>query len=239
MSFDLNKIKYVDTRSKRIVFGFICESQTMLDADNPYYNIPDLVKYICFIYYHSREYFTVYGSNIVYEENTNTIRHIGGDGHGHSAYGFVPISDTMEDGTFYQWKFKILNYVPQRQQVCIGIDCSDKLHAETDFGYGTDGQINCGYGSAMIFYTTNQFKCLSNDYDERKCTFVQGDIFTIAVCVSTNHVVFKKNTDKAIILEGMNDVFAGNVFYVVVYLDSKGDCVQLLDFEIAKKDNFV
>eukprot|EP01084_Bolivina_argentea_P163121 283824_1 len=37
------------------VFGYIHESQRLLPSDAPYYNIPELVAYICLDYYFARE----------------------------------------------------------------------------------------------------------------------------------------------------------------------------------------
>ena len=88
LNISLSCIKSINVKSRDAVFGFVRTSQSLLDTNNPCYNIPDLVSYICLIYYYISEYFTVYGSCIQYNEQTNTITNIGDDGYSFPNTGY-------------------------------------------------------------------------------------------------------------------------------------------------------
>ena len=55
MSFDLQleEVRFIDQRTKNIVFGYLRTLQTHLSLNNPYYNIPKLV-------YHMHAYYTTH-----------------------------------------------------------------------------------------------------------------------------------------------------------------------------------
>lgn len=48
---DLRFVEKIDQLNKDIVFGFIRESQLLFPSDNPYFNIVNLIKHICLLYY--------------------------------------------------------------------------------------------------------------------------------------------------------------------------------------------
>ena len=48
---ELDKMKQIDPKHKKIVFGFIREAQLLLPQNTAYYNIPILINWICLGYY--------------------------------------------------------------------------------------------------------------------------------------------------------------------------------------------
>ena len=49
---DFKKVKNFRQRDKDIVYGFIKEIQCLFPKDDSYYNIHDLIKYLCLLYFH-------------------------------------------------------------------------------------------------------------------------------------------------------------------------------------------
>ena len=49
---DFKKVKNFRQRDKDIVYGFIKEIQSVFPKDNSYYNIHDLIKHLCLLYFH-------------------------------------------------------------------------------------------------------------------------------------------------------------------------------------------
>merc|ERR1712113_249479 len=100
------------------------------------------------MFYQIAEYFTVYGSKIEYDEETNSIKMLkDGD---NTAYGNVKIYD---DGNIncYFWKFKIMcDYFGT--SIFIGLDSSNKEYIESDFGDFTVNRYKfCGCGENVVF----------------------------------------------------------------------------------------
>ena len=69
------KISTFDDRIKKIVFGFIRNSQKLLPKNNQYYNIPDLVIQICLLYYLINDKFDkkCIGNQMFLDEKNETI----------------------------------------------------------------------------------------------------------------------------------------------------------------------
>ena len=47
------KVKFMKQRTKDIVFGYIRNGQALLPHDNPYYNVNQLIKYLCCLYFNN------------------------------------------------------------------------------------------------------------------------------------------------------------------------------------------
>eukprot|EP01084_Bolivina_argentea_P019542 36318_1 len=52
-TLDLRKADRIGARYKKIVFGYIREAQTLFSSNNTFFNIVDLIKYICLLYYYN------------------------------------------------------------------------------------------------------------------------------------------------------------------------------------------
>ena len=64
---DLAKLKNIDNKTKNIVFAYIWQCQLLFDKNISYYNIPDLITYICLLYY-GKQYIFMNGMNILSRE---------------------------------------------------------------------------------------------------------------------------------------------------------------------------
>ena len=50
--FEFKSLTNVRQKDKDIVNGFVKEVQILFPKNNPYYNIPDLIKHLCLLYFH-------------------------------------------------------------------------------------------------------------------------------------------------------------------------------------------
>ena len=50
---DLKRVTNIEQKYVDIVFGFIKQAQLLFPEDNPYYNIADLIKHICLLYFYN------------------------------------------------------------------------------------------------------------------------------------------------------------------------------------------
>lgn len=221
-SFDLHKIKLINQNVQFIIFGYCRESQKALkiNENNQYHDIPDLICYICLMYYHVNEYWTEYGYGIKCDESLKTITNTNGEFS--TAYGYQPIS-IHENINYFKWELEVINN--RSDKICIGIDCSDKKWINDDFGYKSEKY--CGYGESMTFSTRDEFK--PDDLHFGRILH-SDDKFIMEVNLKTNVITFSHKGQKFThtVLE---NAFTNNVFYLAVYLCDKGDSVQITNFD--------
>ena len=124
----------------------------------------------------------------------------------------------------FQWQLEVINNTSD--EICIGIDCSDRKWINEDFGYKS--RKYCGYGESMTFSTKDEFEPGENDFFGR--ILHTDDQFIMEIDMKTNMVTFchkgMKYTHTA-----KNNAFENSVFYLAVYLCGKGDSVQIMNFE--------
>ena len=89
--FSFTNIINIKKSTQFSVFGYIRQNQALLNPDNPYYNIPDLVCYICIAYLAEIEYFTVFSDGIKLGDDGKRITKIVSAGFA-AAYGNVDIN---------------------------------------------------------------------------------------------------------------------------------------------------
>eukprot|EP01084_Bolivina_argentea_P204012 348354_1 len=133
MAFNFDVITEVDQKTKDIVLGFIKKSNQLL-VNNSNFIIPEIIHFVCLLYYYQSEYFTQHGDainightndiakfsdNTIYESSSNTV------------YGKV-IIDKATKYNKYIWKFKITD-PSERVIIGFGIDSSDKEFSDTAF----------------------------------------------------------------------------------------------------------
>ena len=138
-----DEIKKIDERTKIIVLGYIRLCQKLLSSkNNPYYNIPELINYLCIIYYHHSEYFTKHGQFIQLNQNNDTItRILKVSNTDNSVYGNILIDAAVNLNIIYSWTFKII----ESSLMFIGIDSSNKKHIGGDFSF-FNGDYFYAYG---------------------------------------------------------------------------------------------
>ena len=71
MSLDFEQIKQATKKEKLIISGYIRRCKSMLPKNNSYYNIPELVYFICIAFYRDIEYFTKYGDDVKINDKRN------------------------------------------------------------------------------------------------------------------------------------------------------------------------
>ena len=106
------KLKRVNLRNKLLLDGYFRNCQKELFQvemiDNAYFNIPEISKSICLLYYGlSDAWDPKYVGDTYKLLDNQTIKHVGEEGFGNvkSAYGTAIISDGE-----YHWKFTIKKY---------------------------------------------------------------------------------------------------------------------------------
>ena len=103
MAFELSRFKKINDRHKITVFAYIKEAQLIFPTDNCYYNIHDLIKQICTLYYASiHEWDPKYISGAIeLNQEAKSIKHTQ-DSSSSSTF----LKDTFLSG-IHQWRFKI------------------------------------------------------------------------------------------------------------------------------------
>ena len=76
MKFDLSRFKRITITNKLAVFGYIHKVQALFPSDDPYYNIHDLIKQICTLFYAPIAEWDLefIGPYVKYIEQTNSIQ---------------------------------------------------------------------------------------------------------------------------------------------------------------------
>ena len=248
-SIDVAKLKSIGNDTKYLVFAFIHECELLFDKDNSYYNIPDLVGYICLAYYYISEYFTVYGDHITYDALTNTVENDSklwseiqksldeddldpwNKTQPHqTAYGNVCIDVDNNAISVYIWTFKIICC---DTSICIGIESSNKRFASYDFTDVDRDAVDANvrffaHGEGNGWTSLKRFPVEKGDDIE----FVDGDIIKFTLNMKFKEIIIVKESENEKITYTLPDeFFDGCIFNLAVMLYSIGDSVQIVDFE--------
>ena len=102
MTFDLTKFKKINDRHKLTVSGYINNIQCLFPSDNCFYQIHDLIKQICTIFYASIHEWDLQfiGSKVKYIADTNSIKQQASG----SSSSFL--TEEFNSG-MHDWRFKI------------------------------------------------------------------------------------------------------------------------------------
>eukprot|EP01084_Bolivina_argentea_P203089 346909_1 len=158
MAFSLDNLKYINTATCDLVNGYIREFQALLPAKNTYFIIPNVINYICMIFYANT--WDVDNMSIHCELKENTVKQID---RSHSSTFLVNIIDSGR----HSWKFKI-SFGKDRYawSHLIGIWTVNPAANESQIGGGygfvaSQGVIcSPGFSSVELNYG---IKCKSND----------------------------------------------------------------------------
>ena len=104
MSLDLKDIKYVDSITHLIVYGYIRDTEKILDLS---YDVPELISTICLLFYFQREYWEICGESLKISSKTSdddTVTKSGKDTW-RTAYGKYQV-DLSEPDLIYEWIIK-------------------------------------------------------------------------------------------------------------------------------------
>ena len=105
---DFEKVKQVRQRDKDLAFGYIREAQDLLPNDNnPYYNIPEIVRFITVLYVYLAEYFELCGDSLNISDDQITIDYDQCyESERSTAYGAIRINN-QKVFRKYKWNFKV------------------------------------------------------------------------------------------------------------------------------------
>ena len=108
--------------------GFLRESEKLFDEkkDHPYYNIIEIINFLCMAYYFNEEYFAATAHSIHMNDIKDVITKGASDYSGYfTALGNININGD-NDTFLHQWTFKILQTAREISDIHFGIDSSKK-----------------------------------------------------------------------------------------------------------------
>ena len=211
MAADLQRFKKINIRHKRAVYGYIREIQSMFPSDISYFNIPDLIKQTCTLFYALiHEWDTKYiSSSMEFIKESNSIKH-----KVHHKSGCSYLKDTFDSGV-HHWKFKIDKVKPTNYWSCtIGLYDMKKGNPPTDtalYGYG---------------YKFNEGRLTHRRWSERGVKATSGDIVEMHCDMNELRLSFFVNgMDTRLAFQNIDKT----EYKVAVNLYEKNDMITLLE----------
>ena len=207
---DLQRFKKINIRHKCIVYGYIREIQSTFPSDISYFNIHELIKQTCTLFFAPiHEWDTNYiSSRMEFIKESNSIIH-----KIYNNSGCSYLKDTFDSGV-HHWKFKIDKVKPTNYWSCtIGLYAMRKGDPKTNsalYGYGykfNKGRLTGGGFQPGI-------KAKSGDIVEMHC-----DMNQLGLSFMVNGV------DSGLAFENIDKT----VYKVAVNLYEKNDKVTLLE----------
>eukprot|EP01084_Bolivina_argentea_P163123 283826_1 len=122
------------------VFGYIHEAQRLLPSDAPYYNIPELVAYICLDYYFAREMFDTHGKYFKLNEQKDIATMIKQPSLFNNVFGMICTDPKLD--CIYLWNIKFTGECCNTGTFGVGFNCSEhvKLYHDIDACYMDQSQ---------------------------------------------------------------------------------------------------
>ena len=238
MSFEFERLKYVDKRSKLLLHGYMHESEKNLSL-----TIPDLITFICMFYYYQFEYFTDHGDFITLNDDrtiaqiSDNISHVTA----HSVYGNIKIDKSLGN-VILLWTLKVITLANQDgmdDDLYLGIDSSNKSETHSDF---SDYQRYTYYalGSDQAKWTNINSEPDSWNDGKRDNGYVvygeylkDGDIVRMEVNIPTESIKFYINDiDHGIAFDSIFSNDGTQFFHLAIAIARKGTKIQLTDFEM-------
>ena len=131
MEINFEQLKRAKGKDKTAVFGYVRKCQYSLPQNSSYYNIPQLIYFICYAFYTKTEYFTKYGKHIKLNDEQDTVSNIYSSAS--TAYGNININGNDDGNIIYLWTLKILSLSTNYPVIVIGIDSSNKMYINERF----------------------------------------------------------------------------------------------------------
>ena len=222
MSFDLNKIKFVDDNSRYLVFGYFRRYQNELNqsqSSNPFCIIPELISYTCLLFYYLSEFFDKFDSEQIEvsdDKMTITKKGTNADYWNNTTYGNTWIN-SMDD-LKVAWKMKINH---NELNICIGISpqdtCSDYWsQCKQCYSYGISG-------TASICSEITNFEGKSPKADT-------GDVVQLILDLTKASLYIKVNNTEPFLIA--DEVIKGKdvKYKLAITLSSIGESISILDF---------
>ena len=231
-AFHRDKINSIQERNKKICFGYIHETQQQLPSNNSYYNIPDLIVFLCILYYSNPECFTVYGNDITITDEWSAKNHAKTDSY-NTAYGNVQIDGNKH--ILYEWTFKIY-FQSIKFTMVIGIDSSNKYFKNSKYTVSINKYPH--YSNCNGTISSNK-QCDNVEEFFRRLLYEQnrwkiGDIIKMEINTKNKTIKYKHN-DKDLGIAYKNIDFTNNKIYnLAIFLYAEKAAVQLLNFSCIK-----
>lgn len=213
LSFNWLKVS-VPQATKDCVAGYIRETQRIMPKNNPYYNIPSLIKYVVIYYYYQREIFNKHGKLIKLTEN-NTVATKEKAKIYNNVFGSTSID--FSKNIIYKWEFKILDldkYAPNH--IGIGICCQDdiKPHHYRCFIDEND----CKENIRLLCWNTGGTECTNNySVSNDRLPFIEDDIVKMELNTTQKTFTFTVNDKESIQFGITKDDVLFSHFYVGWY----------------------
>ena len=197
LSFDRTELRRIDPKSKDTVYGYIRQMQQILPSDTPYYNIPELVTFICLKFYYIAEYFHFVADTLSISQENQRLSI--STWNFSSAYGSTIIHLNAKSKHSYIWKFRII----QSYHIIIGI--SNQLRTDTQFNYAVDSKY---YGYECDGYSQS-WKDGQGFLGSHKFGYDEDDQVTMIFDTKKRNLRFMKNDDTNAICK-FDDIIDGD-----------------------------
>ena len=222
----LKRVKSIKQDTKFTVSGYIRQNEKKLSL---FCNVPDMISYLCLLYYFHGEYFEKTGDDIRISKNKMRVTKIvNNNNFRNTSYGKTWIESTVQQ--MVQWKFKIDKIVYPVGDIYICLvstdnrlnqDCNDKNRDKPNFAIGSPGwvivngdeyEIKCYVGANLVKYGEN-------------------DIISMILDTKHRQLCFKRNDGNKITLVKCIKIDSDIKYKMAVSLRSKGDSISLIDFQ--------
>ena len=189
---DQKKIKKISQKQKDIVYGYVNKMQSLLlrnGNDNPYYNINQLIKDLCLLFYRQfNDYFTI--------NNKTTFNYINKE---HKNWYHIFGEQIIQRGNLneYKWKIKTDERFKGRMGIIDVTKDGDIKSVKNGIAmYQTDNVICCG---------TQMYGNVYGDPDTRDLYsfYESDDIFTITVNYQQNSIKFNSKKKGSTVITGL------------------------------------
>ena len=225
MAVDFKRLKQINPRQSLTVYGYIRNVQKVLPAGISYYNIHDLIKQTCILFYafiHEWDKELI-GERVEFIEETNSIKQIALN-RSSSTY----LKDIF-DSDVHHWKFKIEKITDPDDWYCtLGISKMKSADFKTNCAF-TYASKQGGYGYAYsIARKTNKrgHAFVSDDENKYGVKARSGDIIEMHCDMNKLELSFSVNgIDQGVAYENMEKT----KYKAAINLYCEGDMVSLLE----------
>lgn len=230
MSFKLRNLKYVDNKTKHLIFGYSKQAKEILSTCNLFQTIPHLIISLCTLYYFETDKFK--SNHFTLLNDGKTFRNFSRN----CCNGITPFVVGQEILSTHipltcTWRIKIDDLTCQGSFMLIGVVALTKKQANIQPDLHSD-PIGCLYG--LFGQTNRSFKwCADWTVIEYGEPFMTGDLIDMHVNITKTkqQLLFSRN-GKNLGTAFDNLKFGNNICYrLKVYVSEYGGQLTLIDFK--------
>ena len=238
MASDLyHQMKNIDVKDRDLINGYIRENEKNVfqdQKDNPYYNIPGLINYLCLSFWYDLNEFdpNLCGKTMEISEDCKLVSAINEEFS--SCFGKKVIESTNNNAT-YIWKFQNVSTLKERDEfINIGICNVNIIDINTAFHWLEHQEAWYAYfngGDAYSWNGVDSFdwpQALNNNDDNGNIYIVM----TLKLMNNTGQLSFKINENEDRI--AFKDIKVGEdiQYRLAVSMCEAGSKLQLLEFKV-------